>query len=60
MQSRRENFIFGMHFNILNTSLFVMQPSLTANALPHPASYLITQASEFLITQDSNNLIAQA
>lgn len=54
----RENYTFGPHFNILTTSVFVLQERLPS-VLPPIANYLITQNNAFLLTQNLKNLIAQ-
>ncbi len=57
MQSRNF-FTFGPSFNILADSVFVDQYKLDATTLPPVATYLMTEDDKFLITENSNNLIA--
>jgi hypothetical protein len=56
MQSR-SFFSFGASFNILVDSLYVAQPKL--KTFPADATHLVTELSEPLITEDSNNLIIE-
>jgi hypothetical protein len=56
MQSRNF-FTFGVNFNVLTDSLFVGQDKLTSSQLPPISTYLITEDSKNLITEDGNFLI---
>lgn len=57
MQSRNF-FNFGPNFNIGNDSIFVAQYKLDSSMLPPVSTYLMTEDDKYLITEDSNNLIA--
>lgn len=52
-------FTFGPKFNIMTTSLFGAQATLSSALIPPTATYLITEASDFLVTENADNLIAE-
>ena len=58
MQSRNY-FTFGPMFNVLVDSVFVAQPKLDASMFPGSATYLMTEDNKYLITEASDNLIAE-
>ncbi len=58
MQSRNY-FTFGANFNILVDSVFISQPKLDASSFPGSATYLMTEDDKYLITENSNHLIAE-
>ena len=58
MQSRNF-FTFGPGFNILVDSVIVAQPRIDASLIPSAANYLITENNNFLMTEASDNLIAE-